>query len=318
MTVSNELIRTDWTLEEVGALFTKPYLDLVFEAASVHRTFHDPADIQKCTLVSIKTGACPEDCSYCSQSSRNKTELEREPLRSLEKVRDIAQRAKDQGASRLCMGAAWRHVKGGKDFETVKSMITEVSGMGLETCATLGMVTAEQAVQLKEAGLHTYNHNLDTSREFYPKVIGTRTYDDRLETLQNVRNAGLHVCCGGILGLGEEEHDRVALLHTLATFETHPDSVPVNMLVPVKGTPLEEQTPVDPQELIRTIAVARILMPKARVRLSAGRHTLSDEAQALAFLAGANSIFYGDELLTTPNNEPLRDQELLRSMGAHA
>ena len=231
---------------------------------------------------------------------------------SLEKVRDIAQRAKDQGASRLCMGAAWRHVKGGKDFETVKSMINEVSGMGLETCATLGMVTAEQAVELKEAGLHTYNHNLDTSREFYPKVIGTRTYDDRLETLQNVRNAGLHVCCGGILGLGEEEHDRVALLHTLATFETHPDSVPVNMLVPVKGTPLEEQMPVEPQELIRTIAVARILMPKARVEgLSAGRHTLSDEAQALAFLAGANSIFYGDELLTTPNNEPLRDQELL-------
>ncbi|MEC8052815.1 MAG: biotin synthase BioB [Myxococcota bacterium] len=318
MTEAHQLIRTDWTQDEVKDLFEKSYLDLVFQAASVHRHFHDPADIQKCTLVSIKTGACPEDCSYCSQSSRNNTDLEREPLMSLEKVREIAQRAKDQGASRLCMGAAWRHVKGGKDFETVKSMISEVSGMGLETCATLGMVTADQAVELKEAGLHTYNHNLDTSREYYPKVIGTRTYDDRLETLQNVRNAGLKVCCGGILGLGEEEHDRVALLHTLATFDTHPDSVPVNMLVPVKGTPLEDQTPVEPQELIRTIAVARILMPKARVRLSAGRHTLSDEAQALAFLAGANSIFYGDELLTTPNNEPLRDQELLRSMGAYA
>jgi len=318
MANADSLVRTDWRLEEVQELFDAPYLDLVFRAASVHRSFHDPADIQKCTLVSIKTGACPEDCSYCSQSSRNKTDLKREKLMSVDRVVEIARRAKSQGASRLCMGAAWRHVRGGKDFEEVKTMISEVASMGLETCATLGMLSLDQAKELKEAGLHTYNHNLDTSREYYPKVIGTRTYDDRLETLKHVRDAGLKVCCGGILGLGEEEHDRVALLHTLATFTPHPDSVPINMLVPVKGTPLEGQDLVEPQELIRTIAVARILMPKARVRLSAGRHELSDEAQALSFLAGANSIFYGDELLTTPNNEPLRDQELLRAMGAHA
>lgn len=308
-------VRSDWTREQVQHLFDMPLLELVHSAATVHRRWHSGTDVQKCTLVSIKTGACPEDCSYCSQSARHATALQREPLMSMEALMAKAHDAKERGATRLCMGAAWRQVRGGRDFERVKAMVSAVADLGLETCATLGMLTEEQAIELKEAGLHTYNHNLDTSAEHYGNVITTRTYDDRLNTLRHVRKAGMKVCCGGILGLGESDTDRVSLLHTLATFDPHPESVPVNRLVPVKGTPLGEQTPVEALELARVIAVARILMPRARVRLSAGRHDLSDEGQALCLLAGANSVFYGEELLTTPNNAPSRDDQLFERLG---
>ena len=308
-------IRYDWTLEEVEAIYHRPLLDLVFEAARVHRAHHDPQDIQKCSLVSIKTGACPEDCKYCSQSSRYNTELEREPLMELEDLMTSARQAKAQGASRLCMGAAWRSAKKGREFDTVLEMVRRVSDEGLETCATLGMLGEEQAQQLKEAGLDTYNHNLDTSPENYANIITTRTWEDRLTTLKHVRNAGLKVCCGGIIGMGESDTDRCSLLQTLAGFNPHPESLPVNRLVPVAGTPLGDTKPVDDFDLIRTIATARILCPKTRVRLSAGRKALSKESQALCFLAGANSIFFGDSLLTTPNNEPSEDAKLFDSLG---
>ncbi|MEC9465236.1 MAG: biotin synthase BioB [Myxococcota bacterium] len=308
-------IRNDWELAEVQSLYRMPLLDLVFEAAGIHRRYHDSRDIQKCTLVSVKTGACPEDCSYCSQSSRNQTDLERMPLMSVDELRGLARQAREAGATRLCMGAAWRSAKKGKDFQSILEMVKAVNNEGLESCVTLGMLTREQAFALKEAGLTTYNHNLDTSREYYPKVITTRTYDDRLETLSYVREAGLGMCTGGIIGMGETPEDRVSLLHTLATLAKHPDSVPVNMLVPVEGTPLADTDPIDPLELVRTIAVARILMPACRVRLSAGRKTLTREAQTLAFLAGANSIFFGDKLLTTPNNPEDSDTELFDTLG---
>ena len=311
-------IRYDWTLEEVEAIYDRPLLDLVFDATSIHRKYHDPQDIQKCTLVSIKTGACPEGCKYCSQSSRYNTELEREPLMEIDNVLKAARAAKDKGASRVCMGAAWRSAKKGKEFDTVLEMVRQVADEGLETCVTLGMLDQEQAVQLKEAGLVTYNHNLDTSRENYSNIITTRTYEDRLETLKHVRDAGLRVCCGGIIGMGETQRDRCSLLQTLASFDPHPESLPINRLVPIKGTPLGDMPPVDDFDLIRTIATARILVPKSRVRLSAGRKSLSKETQALCFLAGANSIFYGDSLLTTPNNEPDADTQLFQSLGLEA
>jgi biotin synthase len=308
-------IRHDWTLDEVEGLYNKPLMDLVFEAAAIHRGYHDSTDIEKCTLVSVKTGACSEDCSYCSQSSRNETDLERMPLMGVAELRTLAQQAREAGATRLCMGAAWRSAKKGKEFDDVLEMVRAVNSEGLESCVTLGMLNRDQAVALKEAGLTTYNHNLDTSRDYYPKVITTRTYDDRLETLRYIRDAGLGMCCGGIIGMGENSGDRISLLHTLATLEKHPDSVPVNMLVPVEGTPLADTPPIDPLELVRTIAVARILMPACRVRLSAGRKTLTREAQTLAFLAGANSIFFGDKLLTTPNNPEDSDTELFSALG---
>lgn len=308
-------IRHDWTLEEVRSIYNQPLLDLVHQASDVHRKFHQTDDIQKCTLVSIKTGGCPEDCGYCSQSVHHEADLTREPLMGVEVIRQKAKQARVAGATRLCMGAAWRSAKKGKSFETVLEMVKAVNAEGLESCVTLGMLNREQAVQLKEAGLTTYNHNLDTSRDYYPKVITSRTYDDRLETLQHVRDVGLGMCCGGIIGMGESADDRVSLLHTLATFEKHPDSLPVNMLVPVEGTPLADTPLVDPLELVRSIATARILCPKARVRLSAGRKSLSQEGQTLCFLAGANSIFYGEQLLTTPNNAEDEDVQLFASLG---
>jgi biotin synthase len=308
-------IRHDWTLEEVHSIYNQPLLDLVHQASDIHRKFHQTDDIQKCTLVSIKTGGCPEDCGYCSQSVHHEADLTREPLIGVDVIRQKAKQARVAGATRLCMGAAWRSAKKGKSFETVLEMVKAVNAEGLESCVTLGMLNREQAEQLKEAGLTTYNHNLDTSRDYYPKVITSRTYDDRLETLQHVRDVGLGMCCGGIIGMGESADDRISLLHTLATFEKHPDSLPVNMLVPVKGTPMENTPLVDPLELVRSIATARILCPEARVRLSAGRKSLSQEGQTLCFLAGANSIFYGEQLLTTPNNAEDEDVQLFASLG---
>jgi biotin synthase len=297
-------------------LYRLPFFDLLFRAHSVHRTFHDPEEIQRCVLLSIKTGGCPEDCGYCSQSAHHATELQRVPLLSVEEVRASALCAREQGAQRFCMGAAWRNAPEGEPFERVLAMVREVKSLGLEACVTLGMLTAAQAHRLKEAGLDAYNHNLDTSREYYPSVITTRTYDDRLKTIQVVREAGITVCCGGILGLGESDEDRCALLSELAQMEPQPESVPINLLVPIPGTPLEAAPPVETTDLIRTIAVARILMPRSRVRLTAGRLSLSKEAQLLAFFAGANSIFIGERLLTTPNIAPAVDKALLTEIRA--
>ncbi|WP_216845096.1 biotin synthase BioB [Granulicella sp. S156] len=297
-------------------LYRLPFFDLLFRAHSVHRSFHDPEDIQRCVLLSIKTGGCPEDCGYCSQSAHHQTELQRVPLLSVEEVRASALRAREQGAQRFCMGAAWRNAPEGEPFERVLAMIREVKSLGLEACVTLGMLTAEQAHRLKEAGLDAYNHNLDTSREYYPKITTTRTYDDRLKTIRRVREAGITVCCGGILGLGESDQDRCALLSELAQMEPQPESVPINLLVPIPGTPLGTMPPVETTDLIRTIAVARILMPLSRVRLTAGRLSLNKEAQLLAFFAGANSIFIGEKLLTTPNIAPAKDKAMLTEIRA--
>lgn len=307
-------IRHDWTLAEVEALFALPFMDLIFHAQRVHRAYHEPSTVQMSTLLSIKTGACPEDCAYCPQSVRYDTGLEREALMEVAEVRERAKRAKEAGATRFCMGAAYRSPKA-RDLAVITQMIREVRALGLETCATLGMLTPDQARQLKEAGLDYYNHNLDTSEEFYGRIITTRTYLDRLNTLENVRAAGLKVCCGGIVGLGESRRDRAALLMTLANLPTHPESVPINQLVRVEGTPLAGAEPPDSFEFIRTIAVARILMPRSYVRLSAGRTEMSEEKQALCFLAGANSIFFGDKLLTTGNPDTERDLNLLRRLG---
>jgi biotin synthase len=302
-------------VERVRELFCQPLLDLVHEAASVHRAHNDPRTIQRCTLLSIKTGVCPEDCAYCPQSSRFDTHVEPERLLEVPEVVAEAKAAAEAGATRFCMGAAWRQVKDGADFESVLEMVRGVAETGMEACVTLGMLTREQAFRLKEAGLTSYNHNLDTSERFYPEIITTRTYADRLETLRFVQEAGLKVCCGGILGMGEGVEDRIALLHTLANFDPQPESVPINVLVRVEGTPLGDRPDVDPFDVVRAIAVARILMPESRVRLAAGRLILSDEAQALCFLAGANSIFFGEKLLTTPNPELDRDTRLLLSLG---
>ena len=306
-------VRNDWTLAEVSALFALPFMDLVFAALEVHRRFQVPNTVQISTLLSIKTGACPEDCAYCPQSARFDTGLETQELLELEEVAAHARAAKDAGATRFCMGAAYRSPRP-KDLRKVLAMVREVKSLGMETCATLGMLTPEQARELKAAGLDYYNHNLDTSPRYYEKIISTRSYKDRLDTLEAVREAGMHVCCGGIVGMGEEPEDRAQLLHILATMPVHPQSVPINHLVRVAGTPLEHAAPLDPFDFVRTVAVARILMPQSHVRLSAGRGEMSDELQALCFLAGANSIFYGDKLLTTGNPDTAHDQNLFRRL----
>jgi len=307
-------VRSDWALEEARELFQLPFNDLLYHAQRVHRSSFDPNRVQVSTLLSIKTGACPEDCAYCPQSVRYETSVGRDELMELDDVVAAAETARRNGATRFCMGAAYRNPKP-KQLERIKDMVREVRALGLETCATLGMLTPEQAVELKAAGLDYYNHNLDTSEAFYAEVITTRTYQDRLDTLQAVREAGLSVCCGGILGMGESELDRVALLHTLATLPQHPESVPINQLVQVEGTPLHGRPPLDPLDLVRTIATARLLMPRSYLRLSAGRTDMSDAVQALCFLAGANSIFYGEKLLTTPNPGRTRDEELFARLG---
>ncbi|MCX8229033.1 MAG: biotin synthase BioB [Planctomycetota bacterium] len=303
------------TRELVTDLYQRPLLDLVFESASVHRKHNDASQVQCSSLLSIKTGACPEDCGYCSQSAHHNSGLEREKLMDPETVVKNAKIAKDSGADRFCMGAAWREVRDGKDFEAVLEMVAQVKSLGLETCATLGMLKPEQAQRLANAGLDYYNHNLDTSREHYSEVITTRTYDDRLVTLAIARAAGLKLCCGGILGIGESQEDRIGLLLELASQSPPPESVPINVLVPIVGTPMEKAEPLPWEELVRAVSVARILMPTSWVRLSAGRESLTEEAQTLCFLAGANSIFLGDRLLTTPNRTQNSDQALFDKLG---
>jgi biotin synthase len=307
-------VRHDWTLAEVESLFALPFVELMFHAQRVHQAHHESSTVQMSTLLSIKTGACPEDCAYCPQSVRYETGLERETLLNVSEVREAAQRAKAAGATRFCMGAAYRSPKP-KQVAAIAEMIREVRALGLETCATLGMLTPAQACELRDAGLDYYNHNLDTSPEFYGQVITTRTYQDRLDTLEAVRDAGLKVCCGGILGMGETGTDRAKLLLTLANLPSHPESVPINQLVQVPGTPLYGAAPVDPFDFVRTIAVARLMMPASYVRLSAGRQEMSDELQALCFMAGANSVFYGEKLLTTGNPDVQRDQSLFARLG---
>jgi biotin synthase len=307
-------VRNDWTRAEVRALFALPFPELIFRAQTVHRLHFDPTEVQISTLLSIKTGGCPEDCAYCPQSVHYDTGVKAEKLMSIEAVLAEARAAKSAGASRFCMGAAWREPKD-RDLDKVCEMVEGVKALRLETCATLGILTGGQAKQLKAAGLDYYNHNLDTSPEYYGTIITTRTYQDRLDTLGHVRDAGIHVCCGGIVGMGEGSEDRVGMIATLANLPVHPESVPINMLVEVEGTPLARGTPLDPLDFVRTIAVARITMPKSVVRLSAGREDMSDETQALCFLAGANSIFYGPKLLTTPNPERDRDMRLLDRLG---
>jgi biotin synthase len=303
-----------WTMEAVSALFELPFPELLFRAQTVHRQHFDPTQVQLSTLVSIKTGGCPEDCGYCPQSRRYQTGVEDTPMMSVDEVLEKAKEAKAAGASRFCMGAAWRGPKQ-RDLDPVLDMVKGVKALGLETCATLGLLKETQADQLKEAGLDYYNHNLDTAQEFYGEIIQTRDYQDRLNTLQQVRNAGIHVCCGGILGMGESRQQRVGLVRQLANLNPYPESVPINQLVPVEGTPLADRNEFDVLEFVRTIAVARLTMPKALVRLSAGRQKLSEAEQALCFMAGANSIFYGDTLLTTENPETHQDQLLLKKLG---
>jgi len=313
--------RSDWTLAEIAALFALPFPDLMFRAATAHRTHLDPTQVQISTLISIKTGGCPEDCSYCTQSVSNPTGLKATKLMQVEQVLTEARAAREAGASRFCMGAAWRNPKD-KDLDTVCAMVEGVKALGMESCVTLGMLTGPQAARLKQAGLDYYNHNLDTSPEYYRHVITTRTYQDRLDTLERVREAGIHVCCGGIVGMGESEQDRIGLIHALATLPVHPESVPINALVGEDTRAVENLEKLDPLDFVRTIAVARITMPKSMVRLSAGRQEMSEETQALCFLAGANSIFYGPKLLTTPNPLADTDRLLFRKLGlspmAHA
>jgi biotin synthase len=310
-------IRHDWTRQQIGALFDLPFPELMFRAQCVHRQHFDPAEVQISTLLSIKTGGCPEDCAYCPQSARYDTGVRADKLMALDDVLAEARAAKGAGASRFCMGAAWRSPKD-RELDQVCAMVEAVKALGLETCATLGMLTATQARRLKQSGLDYYNHNLDTSPEFYGEIITTRVYADRLETLTHVREAGIHVCCGGIVGMGETRADRIGMIAALASLPVHPESVPINMLVRVAGTPLADEPALDPLEFVRTIAVARITMPRAVVRLSAGREDMSEETQALCFLAGANSIFYGPKLLTTPNPERDRDRELMDKLGLSA
>ena len=310
-------VRHNWTVEEVRALLDKPFMDLLFEAQVVHRQHQKHNYVQVSTLLSIKTGACPEDCKYCPQSAHYRTDVEKERLIEVERVLDAAQKAKDSGSTRFCMGAAWKNPKE-RDMPYLRSMIQGVKEMGLETCMTLGMLTPEQANELAEAGLDFYNHNLDTSPEFYDKIITTRTYQDRLDTLSHVRNAGMKICTGGIIGMGESMTDRASLLTELANLPTHPESVPINMLVKIKGTPLENEEDVDPFDFIKLIAAARIMMPDSAVRLSAGRENMNEQMQALCFMAGANSIFYGCKLLTTPNPAEDKDMQLLQKLGVNS
>ncbi len=308
-------VRNNWTLEEIQEIYNRPLLDLIFEAATVHRQNKAYSEVQISSLISIKTGGCKEDCAYCPQAARYHTDVEVEPLMTVEKVKERASVAKANGASRLCMGAAWREVRDNKDFDRVLEMVSEVNDMGLEVCCTLGMLTYEQAERLKEAGCFAYNHNIDTSSENYGNIITTRTFEDRLNTLNNVRKAKLSVCCGGIVGLGETDADRMKMLHTLSTMEQHPDSVPINALVAVKGTPLENNERIGIDEMLRMIATARILMPKSVVRLSAGRNEMTVAEQALCFMAGANSIFAGEKLLTTPNPDFDTDMQMFKMLG---
>ena len=309
------LVRHDWTLDEIAELYHLPVLELVYRAATVHRQFHTPNEVQVCTLLSVKTGGCPEDCAYCPQAARYHTDVETHKLMDVDTVVNAAAEAKANGSTRFCMGAAWREVRDNRDFDKVLDMIRQVSEMGLEVCATLGMAQPHQLSQMKEAGLHAYNHNLDSDENFYSEIISTRTYEDRLQTLRNVRQAGLTVCCGGIIGMGEALEQRLGLLQTLATMAPHPESVPINALVAVEGTPLAGQPKVPVWDMVRMIAVARILMPTSHVRLSAGRIHYSTEEQALCFLAGANSIFAGDKLLTTANNGTDADSVMFRTLG---
>jgi biotin synthase len=311
-------MRHDWTREEIRKIFQLPFPELMFRAQSTHRQFHQPDEVQLCRLLSIKTGGCPEDCAYCPQSAHYHTEVTREDLLGREQVVAKAAEAKADGATRFCMGAAWRQAPEGEEFERVLEIVRSVAGLDMEVCCTLGMLTEEQAIRLKEAGLTAYNHNLDTSPEFYGEIITTRVYDERLRTIAHVRKAGITVCCGGILGMGESEEDRIGLLQQFATLDPHPESVPINMLVPAPGTPLENAAELDPLVMVRTIATARILMPKSRVRLAAGRRSMSEEAVALCFLAGANSIFTGEKLLTTPNPSEDEDAALLKNLGLRA
>lgn len=314
-------VRHDWTRDEIKEIFDLPLMELVYKAASVHRQYFNPLQVQQCTLLSIKTGGCTEDCKYCSQSSSHKTHVKATPTLKLDEVVEAAKRAKASGSSRFCMGAAWRDVGEHKDrkaFAQVLEMVRQVKSLDLEVCCTLGMLTSDQAKQLKEAGLTAYNHNLDTSREYYSEIITTRTYDDRLRTIENVRNAGIAVCCGGILGLGEKESDRVGLLYTLATLAEHPESVPINALVPVAGTPLGDNGTANVPnalDMTRMIATARIVMPRTVVRLSAGRKEFTEAEQALMMMAGANSIFYGETLLTTANPESDKDKMMFKNLG---
>ncbi len=309
------MIRHDWTLDEIQGIHSQPLPDLMYQAQTAHRAHHKPDEVQGCVLLSIKTGNCPEDCAYCPQSAHYKTEVEGETLLSLNETLERARRAKESGATRFCMGAAWRDAPEGAEFDRVVDMVKGVREMGLEACCTLGMLTQQQADRLGEAGLTAYNHNLDTSPEFYGNIITTRTYQERLDTLKRVRNAGVTICSGGIIGMGESVDDRLSLLQQLATQNPHPESVPINSLVAVEGTPLAEQQSVGAIEFVRMIATARILMPQSMVRLSAGRLSLSEEGQAMCFIAGANSIFMGEKLLTTPNPGVSDDEKLLNRMG---
>jgi biotin synthase len=311
-------IRHDWTREEIREIHGLPLPELIFQAQLAHREFNRPDEVQLCRLLSIKTGGCPEDCAYCSQSAHYKTGVAREELMSSTDVLKAAKRAAAEGATRFCMGAAWRHVTDGKDFDRVLEMVRHVAALNMEVCCTLGMLTESQALRLKEAGLTAYNHNLDTSPEFYGEIITTRVYQDRLRTIGHVRKAGITVCCGGILGMGESDEDRIGLLEQLSHLDPHPESVPINMLVPGEGTPLADAVELDPLVIVRAIATARILMPASRVRLAAGRRQMSPEAMALCFLAGANSIFTGDKLLTTPNPGADADHRLLDNLGMKA
>lgn len=308
-------IRYNWTVQEIKEIYDSPLLDLVFRAAQLHRSYQDTAEVQVCTLLSIKTGGCSEDCGYCPQAARYHTDVKVQALMQKEEVLEYAQKAQQAGSTRFCMGAAWREVRDNRDFDRVLDMVKGVNEMGMEVCCTLGMLTEEQAKKLADAGLYAYNHNLDTSKEHYGEVITTRTYEDRLNTLNHVRKAGVSVCCGGIIGLGETHEDRIGMLHTLATLPTHPESVPINALVPIPGTPLEHQQKVDIWDMVRMIATARILMPATMVRLSAGRTDMSIAEQALCFMAGANSIFAGDKLLTTPNPSFDEDNTMFQLLG---
>jgi biotin synthase len=309
------MIRNDYTRDEIAEIYRRPILELIYEAATVHRQYHDPSEVQMSTLLSVKTGGCPEDCAYCPQAARYQTGVKGTALMKEEEILEAAARAKDGGSSRFCMGAAWREVKDNSQFDRIVSVVEKVNAMGIEVCCTLGMLNAHQAQRLKDAGLHSYNHNIYSSPEYYSRVISTRGFDDRLNTLGNVRKAGLKVCSGGIVGMGETEEDRIGFLHVLSTLEEHPESVPINTLVAVEGTPLEEQEKIPFWEMLRTIATARILMPASMVRLSAGRLDMSESEQAFCFLAGANSIFAGDKLLTTPNPAEDKDKALMSLLG---
>jgi len=308
-------IRTDWTKEEIRSIYHSPLLELIYRAATVHREYHETGEVQVCTLLSIKTGGCPEDCAYCPQSARYQTEVDAEKMLDSEVILESARKARDAGTTRFCMGAAWRNARNNRDFDRVVDLVKQITDLDMEVCCTLGMLTEQQAKKLKSAGLYAYNHNLDSSEDFYNRIISTRTYQERLDTLQTVRNNEISVCCGGIIGMGETEKDRIELIHTLSTMEIHPESVPINALIAVKGTPMENQPKVPWHEMARMIATARITMPASMVRLSAGRVNMSMEEQAHCFMAGANSIFTGEKLLTTCNNDLNEDNKMFEILG---